>query len=319
MRVKQIVRGCLVCALICCMTAGTSGCGNEDVKGVKDEIKEYRLSALSAWFLGKAEYQDAVDYALYGDKDSVEISGEYASKAYRDGDHIILEATDKQRDALVEQNRKLMEQAIDDIKTYDEFVVSAVEYDAEQSSVAFYLSIDDFKKTFSKPGIKFTGNMMGIVSIALADRILLTGDCNAAVYVDVINSESGHKITSAIFPYESVDISEKDFTVSKNKDVAWPSDKQGYSYMKATAAEVNERQIMFEPAEGGELYKDDGLLCLCLDSVYADEVELPYGFEDGDEVYLIVDGLYAIHEDGDDIPDIAPLAMIPAEYMKEKL
>ena len=61
----------------------------------------------------------------------------------------------------------------------------------------------------------------------------------------------------------------------------------------------------------------DESLCLCLDSVYAEDVTLPYHIEVGDVFVLRVNGYYAMHEDGDDIPDIAPVAIIPEQYYDE--
>ena len=91
---------------------------------------------------------------------------------------------------------------------------------------------------------------------------------------------------------------------------------EGYSYVLATVAEVSDQKIIFEPDGESGMYQADPQLCLCLDSNYADDVHLPYGLEAGDKVYLALDGLYAIHEDGDDIPDIWPAALVPEEYFR---
>lgn len=87
--------------------------------------------------------------------------------------------------------------------------------------------------------------------------------------------------------------------------------------MKMTVKEIETDKIIFTPEKNGSFYTNDESLCLCLDSVYADEVNLPYHIEKGDVFVLRVDGTYALHEDGDDIPDIAPAAMIPEKYYAE--
>ena len=156
--------------------------------------------------------------------------------------------------------------------------------------------------------------MLGITSMILSNQVLLTGDCNAAVDLEVINTDSGHKVADAVFPYESLSITDKDWTASQTADVDKPSSMEGYSYVLATVAEVSDQKIIFEPDGESGMYQDDPQLCLCLDSNYADDVHLPYGLEAGDKVYLALDGLYAIHEDGDDIPDIWPIALVPEEY-----
>ena len=57
-------------------------------------------------------------------------------------------------------------------------------------------------------------------------------------------------------------------------------------------------------------------LCLCLNSVYAEELAIPNSLKSGDVMVLRVNGMYVLHDDGDDIPDIVPLTMVSLKYRK---
>lgn len=312
MKGKKAMRKAIILLLICAVAAAASGCAKGNVTGNGgDQTEEYRFAGYYNWFLGQEEYKDALSFFIDND-DNLHISDQFASQVYRDGEYLILEATGQQRDALVEQNRKLLDQAIEEICMRDD--TADVEYAQDWSSVTFHLNIENFEEAFSAAGLGLMGDMLGITSMILSNQVLLTGDCNAAVDLEVINTESGHKVADAVFPYESLSITDKDWTASQTADVDKPSSMEGYSYVLATVAEVSDQKIIFEPDGASGMYQDDPQLCLCLDSNYADDVHLPYGLEAGDKVYLALDGLYAIHEDGDDIPDIWPIALVPEEY-----
>ena len=49
-----------------------------------------------------------------------------------------------------------------------------------------------------------------------------------------------------------------------------------------------------------------------------EDVYLPYQMNEQDTFYLELDGMYALHEDGDHIQDIAPLSIIPSQYLSEE-
>ena len=44
-----------------------------------------------------------------------------------------------------------------------------------------------------------------------------------------------------------------------------------------------------------------------------------YQLSKGDQVYLTLNGNYALHDDGDEIPDIAPMAIIPVQYIDDAM
>ena len=46
---------------------------------------------------------------------------------------------------------------------------------------------------------------------------------------------------------------------------------------------------------------------------------MPYQLSKGDQVYLTLNGNYALHDDGDEIPDIAPMAIIPVQYIDDAM
>ena len=54
-------------------------------------------------------------------------------------------------------------------------------------------------------------------------------------------------------------------------------------------------------------------LCLCLDSVYAEELAIPNSLKSGDVMVLRVNGMYVLNDDGD---DIVPLTMVSLKYRK---
>ena len=131
------------------------------------------------------------------------------------------------------------------------------------------------------------------------------------------NATSGYILSKGLFPYESFTLTQNDWILSEKQDVLLSSNYDGYTDMKMTVKEIEIDKIIFTPEKNGSFYTNDESLCLCLDSVYADEVNLPYHIEKGDVFVLRVDGTYALHEDGDGIPDIAPAAMIPEKYYVE--
>lgn len=319
MKRKQTISKIIACLMICTLTAAVFGCGSSGRSGGDTgsgdgaQTKEYRFAGYYNWFLGQEEYRSAIEFYEEGD-DTIQISDQFASKAYRDGDYLILEATGQQRDALIEQNHTILDQAIEQICQRDD--TARVEYAQDWTSVTFYLSIESFAEAFSADSLSLMGDMLGMASIVLSNQVLTTGDCNTAIDLEVINSESGYRAARAVFPYESLNITDKDWAASTTADVTQPSSTEGYSYVPAVVTEANDQKIIFEPEEESAMYRDDKQLCLCLDSNYADDVHLPYGLEAGERVHLLLDGQYAVHEDGDDIPDIWPLALIPDKYFK---
>ena len=148
---------------------------------------------------------------------------------------------------------------------------------------------------------------------------MTTGDCDSAVEIHIINLDSDYQVAEAIFPYESIQITSQDWLTSQQNDVTDSSKLEGYSRVLATVIEKNDNQIFFKPESTSSDYQKDEKLCLCLDSVYGEDVFMPYQLSKGDQVYLTLNGNYALHDDGDEIPDIAPMAIIPVQYIDDAM
>ena len=154
-------------------------------------------------------------------------------------------------------------------------------------------------------------------NITLANRILTTKDSDIGITVTLKNGGSGHILSDACYPYQAISFTQSDWESSKQQDVEIPSAREGYTKLFVRVAEVDEQRIIFTPEEGRTLYAEDAQLELCLDSVYADDVYIPYQLKQDDALVLEVNGRYALHEDGDDIADIAPISIIPKRYIEE--
>lgn len=112
----------------------------------------------------------------------------------------------------------------------------------------------------------------------------------------------------------SIILTDKDWKKSEKEDVNISSKYEGYTRIETTIEEITEDKIIFQPSSEQKLYNDERLE-LCLDSVYAEGVYIPYGLTKGDQVSIMVNGKYAFHDDGNDIPDIAPIFIIPSQYL----
>lgn len=313
MKFRKIL--CLVSA--CCLLLGLTSCaGNTDPapqegqEELASETAEYRFPAYYKWFLGKDYYKDIMSYLASGDE-SVEIDKAYGEAAYEEGNYLIVQATEDQRDALIGQNDVLIDQAAAEFAEKGDGY--KIEYAQDYSTAAIYLDQKSFIDIFSEESFDTGGNMFGIISLITANRVLETGDCDSGVDVTIVNVNSGFVASSGFFPYEDIAITDKDWAASETADVNQSSEYDGYSQIRAEVTAISEEKIIFQPDPESALYTEDEELALCLDSTAAEDITLPYNLEEGDQVLLTVDGMYSLHEDGDDIPDIAPLAVIPSE------
>ncbi len=310
MRIKKLLCILLAAAFV----AGAAGCSAQNAPAPAADTTEYRFKGYYDWFLGKEEYQDFMQY-VSSEENTVKINPQYAQQAYRDGDYLVILATEEQKNRLIEQNFSLLEQAGEEFAQKGENY--RIAYPEDCASITIYLDKENFQNVFSANAFDVGGNALGIISLAVANRVLLTGDCDACVQVNIINLESGFCVSQGLFPYQALHMTDQDWQTSLSQDVKQSSDLEGYTSLRATVSQMDEQKIVFSPVGERTVYAEDDLLAVCLDSVYADEWSLPYHLAPGDEVVLTVNGLYAIHEDGDDIPDIAPLALIPAKYLPE--
>ena len=283
------------------------GCSSKDKEEKIDEVKEYRFASYYSWFLGKEYYEDLMSYQS-SDNQTIDIGKEYGEKAYLDGEYLIVEASEQQKNALIAQNDKLLQQAIDEFSSIEKgFDVNVGD---DYKTLSILMNQKSMQDVFSDDTFDTGINILGIINLINANRVLQTGDSNACVEVTIQNLNSGNIVSKA----ESISLTDKDWEKSETEDVMISSKYEEYTRIEATIEEITEEKIIFQPSSEQQLY-DDERLELCLDSVYAEDVYIPYGLTKGDKVSLMVNGMYAIHDDGNDIPDLAPISIIPLQYL----
>ena len=293
-----IIRICVVLLFI------LSGCQQE-------QSSEYILPIGSQYFLGKTSYASVKEH----DTDSFNLDKTYANEVTIEYDYLIIEANTTQVQNLINNNQKLMEEITQEFEAINDQL--SVEWSEDYASVIFDVNSDILFSDNPMEALENTGHTFWINYILQVNRILLTGDSDIAVNVTYQNADSGHILSQGMFPYESLTITQDDWELSNSQDVLLSSEYEGYVDLKMTVKEVDSDKIIFTPQDNDTFYMDDASLCLCLDSVYAEDVTLPYHVEAGDVFVLRVNGYYAMHEDGDDIPDIAPVTIIPEQYYVE--
>lgn len=277
----------------------------------KEPTSKYILPIEAQYFLGKESYESVKEH----DTDSFSLDSTYANEVTVEEDSLILEASDSQIKNLIENNQKIMEEIAQEFEAIKDNYT--VEWSEDYSSVTF--NVDD-EGLFSDNAAEALENMshtFWISYILQTNCALMNKDCDTTVNVTYKNADSGHILSKGLFPYEEFTITQEDWKLSQNQDVMRSIEYDGYIDMKMIVEQVDSDKIIFAPQEKDSFYSNDESLCLCLDSVYADDIKLPHQIEEGDVFVLRVDGSYALHEDGDDIPDIAPVAVIPEKYYEE--
>lgn len=290
------------------VTLLTSGCQQEN-----PQVSVYRFNDDAQWFLGQPSYENILTYDAQ--EHTIAIDETYGERAYLDGDALVIEASDAQAQALIEQNERLLKEAAQALADWDERY--SVRYDEDYASLAICIDERYFTDIFSKESFALGGDLFGVVNIALANRILTCRDNDIGIAVTIENCATHHQVSNAYYPYQSVSVSSQDWLTSKTQDVQQPHSRQGYVQVSACIDEIDDTHILFSLQEPRTLYEEDAQLELCLSSVYADDLYLSDQLAKGDEVLLEVNGLYAIHEDGNDIADIAPISIIPVRCLPQ--
>lgn len=274
----------------------------------KEPTSKHILPIEAQYFLGKESYESVKEH----DTDSFSLDSTYANEVTVEEDCLVLEASNSQIKNLIENNQKIMEEIAQEFEAIKDNYT--VEWSEDYSSVTF--NVDD-EGLFSDNAAKALENMshtFWISYILQTNSALMNQDCDTTVNVTYKNADSGHILSKGLFPYEEFTITQEDWELSQSQDVMRSVEYDEYIDMKMTVKQVDSDKIIFAPQENDSFYSNDESLCLCLDSVYADDIKLPHQIEEGDVFVLRVDGSYALHEDGDDIPDIAPVALIPEKY-----
>ncbi len=277
----------------------------------KESTSKYILPIESQYFLGKESYESVKEH----DTDSFSLDSTYANEVTVEEDSLILEASDSQIKNLIENNQKIMEEIAQEFESIKDSYT--VEWSEDYSSVTFNVYDEGLFSDNAAEALENMGHTFWISYILQTNCALMNKNCDTTVNVTYKNAESAYILSKGLFPYEKFTITQEDWELSQNQDVIRSIEYDGYIDMKMTVKQVDSDKIIFAPQEKDSFYSNDESLCLCLDSVYAEDIKLPHQIEEGDVFVLRVDGSYALHEDGDDIPDIAPAAVIPEKYYEE--
>lgn len=294
---------------ICVMVVLTSCQKTAHLK--QDEIILYRFAEYDFNFLGQEDYQDVMEKK--DDEQDVKLAATYAQESYLKEGYFFIKATNEQAQALYLQNQDLIRQVNNQLKQMDKHYQMEVRDD--YSSLTIHISQQPFQNVFSKTSFQYADHLLQLMNMVLANRILTTQDSDNIVEVHVINATSGYQVAQALFPYENLQVTSQDWENSRSQDVMTSSKNEGYQRILMQIIESNDHRILFQPLQQ-DVYPDDQL-CLCLESIYAQDIYLPYQLKSGDQVYLTLNGQYALHDDGDEITDIAPLSVIPSRYVHQ--
>ncbi|MEF2783085.1 MAG: hypothetical protein U0N20_08330, partial [Clostridium sp.] len=232
------------------------GCSSKDKEEKIDEVKEYRFASYYSWFLGKEYYEDLMSYQS-SDNQTIDIGKEYGEKAYLDGEYLIVEASEQQKNALIAQNDKLLQQAIDEFSSIEKgFDVNVGD---DYKTLSILMNQKSMQDVFSDDTFDTGINILGIINLINANRVLQTGDSNACVEVTIQNLNSGNIVSKALFPYESISLTDKDWEKSETEDVMISSKYEEYTRIEATIEEITEEKIIFQPSSEQQLYDDERL------------------------------------------------------------
>ncbi len=311
---RKILAVMLSVAMIFVMTACAGDSTEENGDGNQD-LTEYRFSSTYVLVLRDKDEEDILNYDQ-AVEDVFGIDAQYGQEAHLEDNFLFIKATVEQKNALIDHNDELLKQFSEQLSQKNE--AYKVEYSKDYSAMKIHMDYEEFEKAFSGGEMfDFGLDIMSVTSLVLANRVLSNADSSDCIEVEIINADSGFVVNKGLFPYESINMTYEDWQKSQSEDVTSSSELEGYDRIKATITEITDEKIIFEPADDAKFYADDDRLELCIDSVYADDVYLDCQLSAGEEVVLNVDGKYALHEDQDDIPDIAPVSVIPAKYFPE--
>lgn len=275
-------------------------------------VQEYNLNEKTKWFIGKPTYEQVLEDIDRQNNTLPANPDEFYTEMVFDKGRMYLKVTEEQKKNLIANNEKLIRGAEAHFKQISER--NSVEWNEDFSKVVYHV---DYEKSLGGSMVESGVNMTTLVminSLMYINRTLVTGDSGAAIDTTMINADSGHVLSNALMPYESISISYDDYELSKTQDVSESSEYKDYVEIKMEITDMDENRIIFTPMEKDKFYIEDEKLCLCRDSVYAEEVALPVELNVGDIMVLRLDGTYALHDDGDEIPDIAPKTIIPLKY-----
>ena len=291
--------------LVLCMVICFCSCTAQK----ENDLKEYRLRAY--WFIGQENYEDIFTYVTSDDEEQLSIDKKYGADIYEEGDSLVITADEEQKNALIEKNRSLIEQASEEFRAGEP--LCRTEYEEDYSQITFFINAEESREDI----FKRLGHAFSIMCMVMTNRVLVTGDSDTCIKVTVKNAESGYTAAKSLWPYEQLNITDNDLEESHNHDVKISSKLKDYNILKATVVEKTDDKIILEPDNGSEMYADDSKLAICLDSVYAEDLTFPHEINIGDRFVLYTDGKYALHDDGDDIPDISAAAVIPDRYFTD--
>lgn len=240
----------------------------------KEPTTEYRLPADAQWYIGKDSYPKAGDHMAADTSAAVKLDKKYGQKAVLDGEYLLLEASDAQKQAVIDCNTALAEQGVRAFEALSDR--HTVEWSEDFSTVTYFFDYPSCISPGAEETLQDLSHLVWIDHILLTNRILTTGDCDAPIRVIYKNPESGHVLASGLYPYEPLVVGQEDWEQSNLQDVSRSSRYADYADLSMTVREVSPDKILFTPQATDGFYGEDEQLCLCLDSVYADEVVVPY-------------------------------------------
>lgn len=162
----------------------------------------------------ETEQQETIEITLPGSlfefantdlQDNKEAFEEYCTDVREDGDSLVLEVTEEQREALIEMNQK----NIDDI--LDQVAEENSEYSCELSS--------DYSKVVYKydeniDGILQAKILVSLTSIYVMNGIIETNNSDWSVDASIVNCHTGKIVVQGIFPGASLTFGEAEWKAS---------------------------------------------------------------------------------------------------------
>ncbi len=283
----------------------------------KEELSKYVFPYEDRWILGQSSYEQLLSDIEHQDyKPLPPINDFYSYIECEEHKNTTIWVSEEQKQALIANNLKLAKELAEFYSSTED--IFTVEWADDYSSVTERVRMEDFYPDNIMKIYGRAGQCLLLEQFIRMNRVLSTDDQFAPIYVTYKNANSGYIIASSLMPYEGIVFNEKDYELSKTQDVLITSEYEGLEEIKMAVKKIDGNKIIFTPQESGSFYAEDDSLCICLDTVYADSVAFPDNIKVGDIYVLRVDGNYAIHDDGDDIPDIAPETIVPLKYLEER-
>ena len=162
----------------------------------------------------ETEQQETIEITLPGSlfefantdlQDNKEAFEEYCTDVREDGDSLVLEVTEEQREALIEMNQKNIDDILDQVEEENS------EYSCELSS--------DYSKVVYKydeniDGILQAKILVSLTSIYVMNGIIETNNSDWGVDASIVNCHTGKTVVQGTFPGASLTFGEAEWKAS---------------------------------------------------------------------------------------------------------